>query len=86
MTAPSHISLRSQKLTAYGVLTLLVFACQARAETNPTGKSQRLFSEQSFRVPDNWRTATLQTGRTFHLGVYYESFRSIIETKEGPKP
>jgi len=55
-------------------------------DARPTGKPQRLFEKSSLEVPEKWRIPALPTGKTFHPGVYYESFRATLETRDGPKP
>ena len=69
-----------------GVALLLILASAAHGEVLPTRRAPQFFTDRSFSTPSNWQVRSLPTGQTFHLAVYYSSFKATIETEDGPKP
>ncbi|MDO9543470.1 MAG: hypothetical protein Q7J98_14280 [Kiritimatiellia bacterium] len=74
------------KIGFYCVAMLMIVAGTAYGEVYPTGKQQQLFQEPSFQTPTNWQVRTLPTGKKFQFVVYWRTFKTIIQTKDGPKP
>jgi len=69
-----------------GVALLLMLAAPAHGEVLPTRRPPQFFKDSSFSTPSDWQVRVLPTGQTFHLAVYYSSFKATIETEHGPKP
>ncbi len=55
-------------------------------EVVPTRKTQPLFKEPSFQTPANWQVRTMPNGQKFVPVLYYGTFLSTVETKDGRKP
>ncbi|MDO9542984.1 MAG: hypothetical protein Q7J98_11780 [Kiritimatiellia bacterium] len=74
------------KTEFYCIAMLIIFASAAYGEVYPTGKQQQLFNDQSFQTPTNWQIRALPSGQKFLPVVYYSSFKTTVETKDGPIP
>lgn len=71
----------------FGCVFLSVFSGGgAGGEIAPTGRAFPLFPDSSFDVPPAWQIKPLPGGATYRQVVYYSSFRSTIETDDGPRP
>ncbi len=71
------------------VLTVCQLAAiPAFAGVYPTGKEEPLFQQQefqSFKVPKEWIVKELPTGKQFQFVLYWNGFRTVIQTEDGPK-
>ena len=68
------------------MLGLLIVNLARAEDVRPTGKPQQLIKDQSFTVQASWQIPTLPTGQKFIQCIYYETFRAVMQTKDGPKP